>query len=94
MFATNQLIRFPTRRPPVSCGQTGKLEKNSRPSSAFSGAPANIHSLASLSSLREPLQSPRPAVLPVIRIGAIDSITCTWMPHLIEALRDRLPTLK
>jgi DNA-binding transcriptional LysR family regulator len=33
-------------------------------------------------------------VLPVIRIGAIDSITCTWMPHLIEALRDRLPTLK
>ena len=50
--------------------------------------------LASLSSLRETLQSPRPAVLPVMRIGAIDSIACTWMPHLIEALRDRLPALK
>lgn len=50
--------------------------------------------LGSLSSLRETLRSPRPAVLPVMRIGAIDSIACTWMPHLIEALRDRLPTLK
>ena len=50
--------------------------------------------LGSLSSLREALQSPRPPVLPVMRIGAIDSIACTWMPQLIEALRDRLPTLK
>lgn len=50
--------------------------------------------LASLSSLRENLRSPEPAVLPVVRIGAIDAIACTWMPHLIESLRNRLPNLK
>jgi len=50
--------------------------------------------LGSLGSLRETLHSPDAAVLPVVRIGAIDSIACTWMPHLIESLRERLPKLK
>jgi len=50
--------------------------------------------LGSVTTLREGLQGAHPAVPPVVRIGAIDSIACTWMPHLIEQLRARLPNLK
>src|SRR5690606_39181013 len=50
--------------------------------------------LTSLGSLRESLRSPHPVAPPLLRIGAIDSIACTWMPQLIEQLRERLPNLK
>ncbi len=50
--------------------------------------------LRSLGGLRAALQSPQADAPDVVRIGAIDSVASTFMPHLIESLHDSMPTLK
>ena len=50
--------------------------------------------LATIGKLRTDLQSPDIMTPQVVRIGAIDSVVSTWMPHLIEALHKTMPNLK
>ena len=50
--------------------------------------------LRSLGGLRAALQSPQADAPDVVRIGAIDSVASTFMPHLIESLHDSMSTLK
>lgn len=50
--------------------------------------------ITSVARLRATLQGPEALVPAVVRIGAIDSVASTWMPHMIEALRETLPTLR
>lgn len=47
-----------------------------------------------LDALRADLAEGSDTAHRTVRIGAIDSVVSTWMPHLIEALHDKLPTLK
>lgn len=50
--------------------------------------------LARLNGLRAALEGMEGTAPGVVRIGAIDSVAATWMPHLIDALHDSLPNLK
>lgn len=48
----------------------------------------------SLDALRSELAGHPAAALEVVRIGAIDTVSTTWMPSLVDALHRRAPRLK
>ncbi|MDF1775475.1 MAG: LysR family transcriptional regulator [Rhizobiaceae bacterium] len=50
--------------------------------------------LATIEGLRNGGQDPQTLMPEVVRIGAIDSIASTWMPHLIESLHRIEPKLR
>ncbi|MEJ1158171.1 LysR family transcriptional regulator [Prosthecomicrobium sp. N25] len=50
--------------------------------------------LHSLDVLKSDLSGQPAAALDVVRIGAIDTVSSTWMPPLVEALHRRSPRLK
>lgn len=50
--------------------------------------------IARLNGLRAALEGVEGTAPGVVRIGAIDSVAATWMPHLIDALHDIQPNLK
>ncbi|MBD0416089.1 LysR family transcriptional regulator [Oryzicola mucosus] len=50
--------------------------------------------LGDIGKLRDVLESPDASTPQLVRIGAIDSVAATWMPHLIETLHQTVPNLK
>lgn len=50
--------------------------------------------LADIDRLKGSLQGEAAPALEPLRIGAIDSISSTWMPHLIDSLHQTFPNLK
>lgn len=50
--------------------------------------------LDDLGGLRQVLESPEASLPQLVRIGAIDSVAATWMPHLVETLHQTVPNLK
>lgn len=50
--------------------------------------------IETLQGLRAELRQGTPSSTVAVRIGAIDSVASTWMPHLIEALHSRAPNLR
>lgn len=52
------------------------------------------HIIANLQDLKTELKEGYAGAVATVRIGAIDSVASTWMPHLIETLRDLAPNLR
>ncbi len=52
------------------------------------------HVVENLQDLKTELKEGYAGAVATIRIGAIDSVASTWMPHLIETLRDAAPNLR
>lgn len=50
--------------------------------------------IANLQDLKSELKEGYAGTVATVRIGAIDSVASTWMPHLIETLRDLAPNLR
>jgi DNA-binding transcriptional LysR family regulator len=49
--------------------------------------------LDQLATLRARVVAPETAPLEIVRIGVIDSVSATWMPHFVESLQARFPGL-
>lgn len=50
--------------------------------------------LGDLDALKSTLHGEEPGTLEPLRIGAIDTISSTWMPHLVDSLHHAFPSLK
>ena len=50
--------------------------------------------LDGLDTLKTSLHYPDGTMPVLVRIGAIDSVISTWMPNMVESLRDTMPNLK
>ena len=50
--------------------------------------------LGEIETLKSSLHGAEPGTLEPLRLGAIDSVSSTWMPHLIDSLHHSFPSLK